>query len=176
MSVPWILWGFVVLNALCWLVVSLTPGDPGGRWLYRIQGLIWLIGCTVTTVLPISKLHVLWIYPLGAITPYAIMRWRIQRQADMGTSASALIIRRHLAEESGGEVWNWPEMLRVFKVHGITSPKEFAKRIEGPEFSGWWIANEPGVGEVKVIRRVDKAKGALYFKDSPRFYFGWHQD
>jgi len=91
----------------------------------------------------------------------------------------AEIIRRHLEEQSGEEVWSWPEMLRVFKVDrrgGSTSPREYAEIISGPEFAGWWVAQEPGVGEIKVIRRADNVKGALLFKDSPRFYFCWSPD
>ena len=67
-------------------------------------------------------------------------------------------------------------MLRVFKVYEVTSPREFAERISGSEFTDWWIAQERGVGEAKVIRRADKIKGTLFFKDSPRFYFGWSPD
>ena len=167
-SFAWILWAIVALNALSWLVISLLPGDPGGRWLFRVQGLIWLLGVVVTATLPISKFHLIWIYPLGAMTPYAIMRWR-SRQGD---KVMAEIIRRHLEEQSGGEVWSWREMLRVFKVYESTLPREFAKRVNG--LDGWWVAQEPGVGEVKVIRRADKVKGTLFFKDSPRFYFCWN--
>src|ERR1019366_6532836 len=101
------------------------------------------------------------------------MHWRMQRQMEMGTSPVAVLVRRHLEEPSDGEEWSWPEMLRVFKVYEVTSPREFAERISGSEFAGWWIAQEPGVGEVKVIRRADKIKRTLFFKDSPRFYFGW---
>lgn len=67
-------------------------------------------------------------------------------------------------------------MLRVFKVCEVTSPHEFEKRVSGSEFAGSWVAREPGVGEVRVIRRADKVKGTLLFKDSPRFYFCWSPD
>ena len=175
-AIGWILWALAALNALCWLVISLASGDPGGRWLYRVQALIWLVGCAVTWTLPISKLHILWIYPLGAMAPYAIMQWRMQRQMDTGTSPFALYVKGHLEVQSGGEVWSWPEMRRVFKVYEATSPKEWAKQISGPELAGWWLTKEPGVGVVKVIRRVDKVRGTLYYKDRPRFYFGWRPD
>jgi len=98
----------------------------------------------------------------------------LQRGLDAGTSAIALAIRRHLEEESGGQVWSWPEMLHDFKVYDSTPPDEFGKRIG--DLSGWWVAQEPGVGEVRVIRKVDKAKGTLLFKDNPRFYFCWHPE
>ena len=175
-TIGWTVWVLVALNALCWLVVSLVRGDPGGRWLYRMQALIWLIGVVVTAALPVSKFHLLWVFLVGAIAPFAIMQWRMQRQMDMGTSPVAVLVRRHLEEQSGGEVWSWPQMLRVFKVYEVTSPHDFAERISGSEFAGWWVAEEPGVGEVKAIRRADKVKGTLLFKDSPRFYFSWSSD
>ena len=175
-AIGWILWALVALNALCWLVISFVPGDPGGRLLYRVQGLIWLVGGVATVTLPVSKFHLVWIYPLGAIAPFAIMQWRIKRQLEMVTSPFALMIRRHLEEQSGGEVWSWTEMRRVFKVYEGTSPQEFAKRINDPEFDGWWVAKEPEVGEVKAIRREDKVKGTLFYKNSPRFYFSWRPD
>jgi len=78
--VAWILWGLVALNTLCWLVASVVRGDPGGRWLYRVQGLIWLVGLVVTATVSISKFHLLWIYPLGAMVPYAIMQARLQQR------------------------------------------------------------------------------------------------
>ncbi|MGD0016001.1 MAG: hypothetical protein ABSC38_00555 [Verrucomicrobiia bacterium] len=177
-TIAWILWAIVGLNALLFLIISILPtgGDPGGRWVFRVQGLIWLVGLILTATLPFSKFHLLWIYPLGAIIPYAIMQWRMQQQLDMGTSPVALLMRRHLEEQSGGEVWSWPEMLRVFKVYEVTSPREYAKIIQTSEFAGWWVAQEPGVGTVKVIRRADKVKGTLHYKDSPRFYFCWNPD
>jgi hypothetical protein len=137
---------------------------------------IWLLGVMGTVALPVSKFHLLWIYVLGAITPYAIMNWRIRRQMDIGTSPVALAVRRHLEEESGGEVWSWPEMLRSYKVSQSTSPQEYANVLQSPELSGWWVAREPGVGRVTVIRRADKAKGSLLFKETPRFYFCWTPD
>ena len=175
-AIAWILWVLVALNALCWLVVSLVRGDPGGRWLFRVQGLIWLVGVVVTAALPISKFHLVWIFPLGAIAPFAIMQWRMQRQMDMGTSSVALLVRRHLEEQSGGEVWSWPEMLRVFKVYEVTSPREYAEIFQSSEFARRWVTKEPEVGAVRVIRRADKLKGTLLFIDSPRFYFGWNPD
>jgi hypothetical protein len=175
-TIAWILWVLVALNALCWLVFSLVRGDVGGRWLFRVQGLIWLVGVVVTAVFPISKFHLAWIFPLGAIAPFAIMKWRMQRQMDMGTSQVALLVRRNLEEQSGGEVWSWPEMLRVFKVYEVTSPREYAEIFQSSEFAKLWITKEPQVGKVKVIRRADNAKGTLLFIDSPRFYFSWSSD
>lgn len=88
-----------------------------------------------------------------------------------------LSVRRHLEEESDGEVWSWPEMLGVFKVVRETvSPRELAELHSDPRLSWHWMAKEPGIGEVEVIRRADGVKGMLYFKDKPRFYFGWHDD
>ena len=173
-TIAWILWSLVALNALYWLAISFTSGDPGARWLYRIQGLIWLIGIILTAYLPISKFHLIWIFALGGIAPSAIMNWRLQRQMDMGTSPVALAVKKRLEEQSGGEVWSWPEMLRVFEPFESTSPRDFAKRVKG--LDGWWVAKEPGVGDVKVIRRVDKVKGTLFYKDSPRFYFCWNPE
>lgn len=183
-AIAWILWAIVGLNALWFFIISISPaaiaaarrGDLGGRRVFRFSALIWLVGIILTVTLPISKFHLVWIYPLGAMAPYAIMRWRIQRQLDMGTGPFALLIRQHLEEQSGGEVWSWPEMLRVFKVYESTSPHEYTKIIQSSEFAGWWVAQEPGVGEVKVIRRADNVKGTLLFKDSPRFYFCWSPD
>ena len=86
------------------------------------------------------------------------------------------MVKRHLEEESGGEVWTLAEVRRLFKVYEEIAIKDFAENVSGPEFEGWWIAKEPGVGEIKVIRRADKVKGSLFFKDSPRFYFGWRPD
>jgi hypothetical protein len=156
------------------LEASLVRGDSGGHWLFRVQGLIWLVGVIVTAALPISKLHLVWIFPLGAIAPFAIMRWRMQRQMDMATSSVALLVRRHLEEQSGGEVWSWPEMLRVFKVYQVTSPREYAEIFQSSEFAKRWVTKEPEVGAVRVVRRADNLKGTLLFIDSPRFYFGWN--
>ena len=175
-AIAWILWAAVTLNAFCWLIISLTQGDPGGRWLFRTQGLVWLVGVVVTATPALSKFNLIWIYPLGAMAPYAIMRWRLQRSMDRGASPFALAIRQHLEEESGGEVWSCPEMLRTFKVYESISPLEYATTLQSPELSGWWVAQEPGVGIVKVIRRADNVKGTLLFKDSPRFYFCWSSD
>jgi hypothetical protein len=174
--IAWILWALIALNALFWLIISVGRGDPGGRWLYRMQGLIWLAGVLVTITLPISKFHLIWIFPLGGMVPFAIMKWRMQRQMDMGTSPVALQVRQHLQEQSGGEVWNWPEMLRLFKVSESTSPRAYAEIFQSSEFAKRWVTQEPQVGEVKVIRRADKVKGTLLFIDSPRFYFNWSPD
>ena len=175
-AIGWILWALVGLGALIGLLISLSPGDPGGRWVFRVQALTWLVGVVVTAALPISKFHLIWIFPLGAVAPYAIINWRMQRRMDLGIGPFATAIKHHLEEESGGEVWTWPEMRRLFKVYESTSPCDFAARINHPEFEGWWLTKEPEVGEVKVIRRADKLKGTLYFKDSPRFYFSWIPD
>src|SRR5580692_4935714 len=105
-TIAWILWVLVALNALCWLVISLVRGDPGGRWLFRVQGLTWLVGVVATGAFHISKFHLVWIFPLGAMAPFAVMNSRLQRQSDMGTSPAALLIKRHLEEQSGGEVWS----------------------------------------------------------------------
>ena len=174
--IAWILWAIVALNALCWLVTSLMPGDPGGRWLFRVQGLIWLVGLILTATLPFSKFHLIWIYLLVAMAPYAIMQCRMQRQMDLGTSPVALQVREHLQEQSGGEVWSWPEMLRIFKVYESTSPRAYAEVFQSSEFAKRWVTKEPQVGKVKVIRRADKVKGTLLFIDSPRFYFSWSAD
>jgi hypothetical protein len=175
-TIAWILWVLVALNALCWLVISLVRGDPGGRWLFRVQGLIWLVGVVTTAALHISKFHLVWIFPLGAMAPFAVMNWRMQRQSDTGTSPAALLIRRHLEEQSGGEVWSWPEMLRVFKVYESTSPREYAEVFQSSEFARRWVTEQPQVGEVKVVRRSDNVKGTLLFIQDPRFYFFWSPD
>ena len=170
-TIAWILWALVALNALCWLVISIVRGDPGGRWLFRVQGLIWLVGVVLTATLPISKFHLVWIFPLGAMAPFAIMKWRMQRELDTGTSSLALLMRQHLEERSGGEVWSWPEMRCVFKVYKSTSPRAYAEIFKSSEFARRWVTQKPEVGEVKVIRRADNVKGTLLFIDSPRFYF-----
>jgi hypothetical protein len=176
LTLAWILWVLVALNALWWLVISLVRGDPGGRWLFRVQGLLWLVGLVVTATLHISKFHLLWIFPFGAMAPFVVMNWRMQRQSDVGTSPTALLIRRHLEEQSGGEVWSWPEMLRVFKVYEYTSPLEYSKIFQSSEFARRWVTEKPEVGEVKVIRRSDNLKGTLLFIHDPRFYFFWSPD
>jgi hypothetical protein len=168
-TIGWILWAVVALNALFFLVISLSPGDPGGRWLFRLQALLWLVGLALTVVLPISRLHLLWIYPFGAMAPYAI----IQRRMDKGV---AEMMKRHLEEESGGEVWTRREMRRLFKPDDVYPPRQFAQNIDSPEFSGWWVAGEPGVGQLSAVRRADNVKGTMLYKDSPRFYFSWSPD
>jgi hypothetical protein len=170
--IAWILWGIVGVIALFSLITSISCPDPGARKVWGLQALIWLAGLILTATLPISKFHLLWIVPLGAIIPFAIIQWRL-RPLD---KKMAEIIRQHLEEKSGGEVWSSAEMRRVFKVYESTSPIEYAKIIQSPEFAGWWVAEEPGVGTVKVIRRADKVKGTLFFKDSPRLYFSWNPD
>jgi len=175
-TIAWILWGLLALNTLYWLITSFLPGDAGGRWLFRVQGLIWLAGLILTAALPFSKFHLIWIYLLGAMAPYAIMQWRMQRSMDMGTSPVAQHVRQHLEEASGGEVWSWPEMLRTFKVYEAVSPREYAETFQLSEFSKRWVTNEPQVGSVRVIRRSDKQKGRLLYIDSPRFYFSWSPD
>ncbi len=45
-----------------------------------MQALTWLVGVVVTAALPISKFHLIWIFPLAAIGPYAIINWRTQRR------------------------------------------------------------------------------------------------
>jgi hypothetical protein len=176
-AIAWILWAAVALNALCWLLISLVRGDdPGGRWLFRVQGSIWLVGVIATATLPISKFHLIWIHPLGGIVPFAVIKWRTQRGLDRGTSPFALLMRKHLQEQSGAEVWSWPEMLRVFKVYESTSPSEYAEIFQSSEFAKKWVTKEPQVGEVRVIRRADNVRGTLLFVDCPRFYFCWNPD
>lgn len=169
--IGWILWGIVGVNAVVFLITSILPGgrDAGGRKVFRLQALIWLVGVILTAVLPISMFHLVWIYAVGAIAPYYIMGWRIDK-------GMAEMVRRHLEQESGGEVWSWSQMRRLYRVHEVVSPQEFAKNIDSPEFVGWWVAGESGIGEVKVSRRADNKKGTLLFKDKPRLYFGWTPD
>ena len=78
--VGWILWVLVAFVALFALLISLLPGDPGGRWVFRVQGLIWAVGVAVTGIISFSKFHLLWIVPVGALAPFAIMNWRAQRR------------------------------------------------------------------------------------------------
>lgn len=169
-TIGWILWALVAINALFFLITSLAAGgDPGGRWLFRLQALLWLVGLAATLLLPISKLHLLWIYPLGWFVPFAI----IQRRLDDGM---AEIVKRHLEEESGDTVWTASEMRRLFKPYDVVRPREFAESINSLGFSGWWVASETGVGKLSVTRRADKVKGTLLYKDRPRFYFSWSPD
>lgn len=175
-AISWILWVIVALNACCWLLISFGQGDPGGRWTYRVQGAIWLLGVVVTAMLPVSKFHLVWVYVVGAMVPYAVMHSRTNRALYGSTSPLALIMKKHLEEESGGEVWNLPEMRRSFRVYESTPPDEFARTLQSGEFSCWWVAKEPCVGKVRVIRRADQVKGSLLFKDRPRFYFNWTPD
>ena len=102
-----------------WTPASVRPigfvgRNADGRWLYRLQGLIWL-GCCGNGYASAFKIPTDLDLSAGRFAPYAIMQWRMQRQLDMGTAPVALALRRHLEEQSGGEVWSWPEMLRVFK-------------------------------------------------------------
>lgn len=86
-------------------------------------------------------------------------------------------VRRHLQNESDGQVWSYSEMQRLFRVYAVERPKGYyAEVLQYPEFRDWWVAGETGIGQVKVIRRADKAKGTLLFKDYPRFYFSWSSD
>lgn len=172
----WLLWTIVALNAISWLVISLAPGDPGGRWLYRVQGLIWLLGVIATATFRLSKFHLLWVYPLGALVPYALMNLQIQRELNRVDAPIALAIRRHLEEHSGGVVWSRPEMQSVFKAGKSMSPLQYAKTFRASEVAGWWVTKEPTVGQVQVVRRADGVKGTLLFNDRPRFYFCWKPD
>lgn len=81
----WILWSLVAANTAVWYVGSFQGRDPGGRWLYRVQATVWLFGLIATTVFSFSKFHLLWVYPLGAMLPYAIMNARIKmRMKELG--------------------------------------------------------------------------------------------
>ena len=180
-TIAWIVWGVVALIAIfnilqCILFSASAHAhssyDRGGSLLFGFPTLILSTGLILTVVFPISKFHLLWFAPLGMLAPIFRMEW--QRLRSSGPIAQ--MMKRHLEEESGGEVWNFWEMRRLFKVYEVESPSEFAEGVSGPSFEFWWIAKEPGVGFVKVIRRSDKAKGRLFFKDDPRFYFGWAPD
>ena len=173
-TIAWVLWGIVAVMALVFFIIYISGRDSGRHQFFGLPTLIWVVGLALTVIYPISKFHLLWIAPLGAISPFVIMQWRLRLVHKM----SAEIIKQHLEEESDGEVWTFQEMRRLFEIYEATSPREFAETIRGGGFrlEGWWIAEEPGVGQVKVIRRADKVKGTLFFKESPRFYFDWSPD
>jgi hypothetical protein len=175
-----VLWGLIALAALVTLLTSLLPGDPGGRWVFRVQGFIWLIGIVVTATLPFSKFHLLWIFPLGAVAPFAIMR----RRFDKGMAR----LTRPDLEKTYGEVLTHAEMRRLYKGYDVQSPRQFAgiaqRRLANAKSNNMtaWIgvwaaaAEDPDIGEVSVIRRTDNVKGWLLFKEHPRFYFCWRPD
>jgi hypothetical protein len=180
-TIGWIVWGIVAVIAVFYLlqyVLFCTAArahgsrDGGGHQFFGLPALILSIGLLLTALGPISKFHLLWFAPFGTFVPFFIVQWRLHQSS----GPLAQMIKRHLEEESGGEVWDLPEMRRLFKVYDAESPREFAETVSGPSFEFWWIAKEPGVGLVKVIRRADKIKGTLFFKDNPRFYFGWRPD
>jgi len=174
--IGWILWALVGVSALFYFASSILNRDEDqhSRHEIRLQATLWAIGFIATAVLPVSKFHLVWIWPLGWVIPLGIEELRLRR-AGKGIEAEA--VRRHLEEESGEEVWNYSEMKHVFRVYAVTSPeKHYADVLRYPEFEWWWVAKESGIGQVKVIRRADKAKGTLLFKDYPRLYFNWSPD
>ena len=141
---------------------------------------MWLGGVIVTAILPFSKFHLLWIFPIGAVAPYAIM----QRRFDKGIAG---LIRPQL-EKTYGDVLTHAEMRRLYKVYEVQTPKQFVgvaeRRLANAKLNDitQWIdvwsaaAQDPDIGEVSVIRRTDKVRGWLLFKDQPRFYFSWRPD
>lgn len=173
--IEWVLWSIVCLSAIVFLIFpGLARGYVGGPGLFRVHAMIWIVGLILTVALPISKFHLLWIYPLGWIIPYIIFQVR----SNLGKEQMvAETVRRHLEEQSGEEVWSYSEMRQGFRIYELQSPRKyFTDVLQYPEFEGWWVAHEPGIGQVKVVRRVDNVKGTLLFKDSPWFYFNWSPD
>ena len=180
-AIAWIVWGIVAVLALHLILQFIlfrttthiqSSCDRGGDHFFGLSALILLTALLLTAVLPISKFHLLWSAPLGMLSPFFRMEWHRLRSS----GPVAQMMKHHLEEESGGEVWSFWEMRRLFKVYEVESPTQFAETVSGPNFEFWWIAKEPGVGVVRVIRRADEVKGHLFFKDDPRFYFGWSAD
>ena len=164
----------VCVNTLVFFIFPrLAHGYIGGSRLFRLHAVIWFVGLMLMITLPISKFHLLWIYPLGWIVPYIIFQIRMNLAT---TRLNATNVKRHLEKESEGEVWSYSEMRRMFRVYEVESPRKYAKILQSPELEAWWVAKESGIGSVKVVRRGDNIKGSLLFKDDPRFYFDWHPD
>lgn len=51
----------------------------GTEPLFLLEVLIWLAGVILTATLSISKFHLLWIYPLGLITPNVVYKLRMKK-------------------------------------------------------------------------------------------------
>lgn len=56
-----------------------VTSDSRGEPLFRLQALIWLGGAILTATLPVSKFHLVWIYPLGMIAPYQVYKLRMKK-------------------------------------------------------------------------------------------------
>ena len=73
----WIIWGLVALIALgCILSAN---RDLGVRFMMRVQGVVLALGVVATAVFPVSKFHLLWVFPVAFIIPMIIMSARVGR-------------------------------------------------------------------------------------------------
>ena len=70
--VGWILWSLTALVALSHLL--LPTADGGVREVKAWIGTLLLVSCLVTAFAPLSKLHLLWMFPACILVPVIVLR------------------------------------------------------------------------------------------------------
>jgi ABC-type uncharacterized transport system permease subunit len=75
----WLVWVFAALVAL-----FLLSGSANGavRFVMRTQATVLIIGLVATAFFPVSKFHLLWVFPLAFIVPMLILNNRASQIAN----------------------------------------------------------------------------------------------
>jgi len=71
----WTLWGLTSL--VCAGLLLCGHRDGGVRFMLRMQGLVLALGLLATVAFPVSKFHLLWIFPVAFVTPMVAMQIRV---------------------------------------------------------------------------------------------------
>ena len=82
--VGWVFWSLVAVFALAFLLNG--NRDGGVRYMMRTQGIVLVIGLAATALLPVSKLHLLWVIPIAFVTPMFLMSaraFKMQRKVEL---------------------------------------------------------------------------------------------
>jgi hypothetical protein len=151
----WLLWGLIALFSVGLLFSG--NRDGGVRFMSRTQGLLLALGLVATVAFPISKFHLLWIFPVAFVTPMVIMQVRVangMRHAssttsqervheDAAQSESLESLQEKLAKAKRNlELLETPETIFAFGqicYDGDEVPQNYS------EAAGWWkIAAEQG--------------------------------
>src|SRR5687768_5303516 len=90
----WILWGLIALLSIGLLFSG--NRDSGMRFMLRTQGLVLAIGLAITLAFPISKFHLLWIFPVAFVTPMVILQFRV---ANAMRDAQSIISRQGIQQD-----------------------------------------------------------------------------
>lgn len=73
--IGWVAWGLVSLYFIA-IILSAFHARAGRQTRLEggIQGIILFIGLIITAAFPISKFHLLWLFPIAYITSSAVWR------------------------------------------------------------------------------------------------------